>query len=125
MLKNLKSQRRINNHGRRRDVTMSKSKFALGALIGAAAGVVAGVLTAPKSGKETRADLKAKAEKAKVDASKKADVVTAKANDMAKDAKEKAQGVANKFADEAVSLKSRTESAVEGAKKGFFEKDKK
>ena len=40
---------------------MTKGKFVLGALIGAAAGVVAGMLTAPKSGKETRADLKSKA----------------------------------------------------------------
>lgn len=39
---------------------MSKGKVALGAIIGAAAGVVAGILTAPKSGKETRADLKKK-----------------------------------------------------------------
>jgi gas vesicle protein len=33
-------------------------KFALGALIAAAAGYVAGVLTAPKAGKESRADIK-------------------------------------------------------------------
>ena len=42
---------------------MSKGKFVLGALVGAAAGVVAGMLTAPKSGKETRADIKSKAAK--------------------------------------------------------------
>ena len=40
---------------------MSKGKFALGALIGAVAGIVAGILNEPKSGKETRADLKCKA----------------------------------------------------------------
>jgi gas vesicle protein len=33
-------------------------KFAIGALIAAAAGYVAGILTAPKSGKETREDIK-------------------------------------------------------------------
>ena len=49
---------------------MSKGKFALGAVIGAAAGVVAGILTAPKSGKETRADLKAKADDLKQQADK-------------------------------------------------------
>lgn len=38
---------------------MSKSgKFAFGALVAGAAGYVAGVLTAPKSGKETRKDIK-------------------------------------------------------------------
>ena len=37
--------------------------IAIGAITGAAIGVVAGVLTAPKSGKETRGDLKSKATK--------------------------------------------------------------
>jgi len=36
---------------------MSKNKFIIGTLIGAAAGVVAGILTAPKTGRETRADV--------------------------------------------------------------------
>lgn len=49
---------------------MSKGKFALGALFGAAVGMVAGILTAPKSGKETRADLKVKADEAKKKADK-------------------------------------------------------
>ena len=44
---------------KRRDNTAKK--LAIGTGIAAAAGFVAGVLTAPKSGKETRADLKAKA----------------------------------------------------------------
>ncbi len=35
-----------------------KSKFALGAIIGTLIGVIAGFLTAPKSGKETRQDIK-------------------------------------------------------------------
>ncbi len=37
--------------------------IAIGAITGAAIGVVAGILTAPKSGKETRGDLKSKATK--------------------------------------------------------------
>ena len=37
-----------------------KGKFGLGLLLGAAVGAVAGILTAPKSGKETREDLKNK-----------------------------------------------------------------
>lgn len=36
----------------------STKKFALGTVIAAAAGYVAGILTAPKSGKETREDIK-------------------------------------------------------------------
>lgn len=40
---------------------MSKKKFIVGAALGAVAGVAAGVLTAPKAGKETREDIKVKA----------------------------------------------------------------
>lgn len=42
-----------------------KKKFVLGAFLGMAAGAVAGVLLAPKSGKETRDDLAEKAEELK------------------------------------------------------------
>ena len=41
---------------------MSK-KFGLGLAVGALVGAVAGILTAPKSGEETRKDLKLKAKK--------------------------------------------------------------
>ena len=37
-------------------------KLAFGAVVGAVAGVLAGVLMAPKSGKETRGDIKKKAD---------------------------------------------------------------
>jgi gas vesicle protein len=46
-------------------------KIALGALFGAVAGVAAGFLTAPKSGKQTRADIKSKAKDIKAEALKK------------------------------------------------------
>ncbi|MCL2280399.1 YtxH domain-containing protein [Candidatus Saccharibacteria bacterium] len=49
----------------------SGGKFFLGALIGGAVGAVAGLLTAPKSGKETRADIKKKADDTKKAAGKK------------------------------------------------------
>ena len=38
-------------------------RFAIGTVVAAAAGYIAGILTAPKSGKETRADIKNAAEK--------------------------------------------------------------
>lgn len=41
---------------------MAKKFLPIAAIVGAVAGVVAGVLVAPKSGKETRADIKAKAD---------------------------------------------------------------
>ena len=56
---------------------MSKGKLALGALVSAAAGFVTGILTAPKSGKETRADLKQKAEEVKSEVKKTAEKKTA------------------------------------------------
>lgn len=40
------------------------NKFFLGVVLGAAVGVLAGILTAPKSGKETRQDLKEQGKKA-------------------------------------------------------------
>jgi len=51
---------------------MKKSvrRLAIGAVIAAAAGYVAGILTAPKSGKETRADIKKNAKQAQVEAEK-------------------------------------------------------
>ena len=49
------------------------NKFFLGVVLGAAVGVIAGILTAPKSGKETRQDLKEQGKKA-LDETKKTSV---------------------------------------------------
>lgn len=87
---------------------MSKGKFALGALIGGAIGAVAALLTAPKSGKETREDLKKKVNEIKTDTEKKAGEV-----------KEKATAVKKDVESQATELKKRTENAVKGAKDGF------
>jgi len=46
-------------------------KFILGAAIGGAIGAIAGILSAPKSGKETRADIAKKAGEVKETADKK------------------------------------------------------
>ena len=90
---------------------MSKGKFALGAIFGAAAGMIAGLLTASKSGKETRADIKAKANDIKGQAVNKGAELRDKAEDIVDDVK-----------DRATDLKDRTENAVKGAKKGFQQK---
>ena len=50
---------------------IKKSTAAIGSLLIAGVGYVAGVLTAPKSGRETRKDLRAAAAKAKSDAERK------------------------------------------------------
>lgn len=61
---------------------MAKKFLPIAAVIGAVAGVVAGVLVAPKSGKETRADIKTKANELK----DKAEAEVEKAKNAATDA---------------------------------------
>lgn len=68
---------------------MSKGKFALGALIGTAAGIVAGLLTAPRSGKETRADIKGKAAELKKQAVKRTNDAAQRSEDLAENIKSK------------------------------------
>ena len=87
---------------------MSKRKFLLGAVVGATAGVVAGMLTAPKSGKETRADLKEKAQQLKSDASAKGDELRAKGGQVYHDTKKAARD-----------LQQRGERAVRSAREEF------
>lgn len=58
---------------------MSKNRFIIGTVLGAVGGVVAGILTAPKSGQETREEIKAKAAELKEE--------TARRAQAAKDAK--------------------------------------
>lgn len=89
----------------------SKSKFALGALLGATAGVVAGMLTAPKSGKETRADLKRKADEFKHEAATRGE-----------QAKQSATKTADEVRGHADDLKDRTQRAADAAKKEFNKK---
>lgn len=48
-----------------------KSNFAIGTIVAAGAGYLAGILTAPKSGRETRKDIQANAQKAKSEAERK------------------------------------------------------
>ena len=101
---------------------MSKGKVALGAVFGAVAGFVTGILLAPKSGKETRQDIKNTALKTKdtvvTEAEKAKDATLRKANEL----KDKAEDVAEDVKGKAVELKGRTEQAIEGAKKGFNKK---
>lgn len=93
---------------------MSKGKFALGAVIGAAIGAVAAFLTAPKSGKETREDLKKKVNNIKSETEKTAREVKKQAASVKKDVEGKADD-----------LRQRTENAVKGAKEGFNKDTKK
>ena len=91
---------------------MSKGKFAIGALLGAAAGLVAGLLTAPKSGKETREDIK-----------KHADKVYGEIEKTGKDTLHNAEDAVEKVKEQADDFRGRTERAIDGAKKGFSSKN--
>lgn len=98
---------------------MSKGKFALGALVGGAIGAVVALLTAPKSGKETRDDLKKKVDSIKTDTEKKVGEVKEQAETIAKDVKHQAETTVKDVKSQADELKKRTENAVQGAKEGF------
>ena len=93
---------------------MTKKRFALGVAFAALAGAAAGVLAAPKSGKETRADIK-----------KKADKVKAGANKKAKEVKKTVKKVGKDVGSGAKDLKKRSKNAVKSAKAGFKEDPKK
>lgn len=86
---------------------MSKArKFALGAVIAAGAGYVAGILTAPKSGKETRKDIQNAAIKAKTEGEKQLKQLHSELTDLIDKAQKRAQDVkkgARKGYDSAVS----------------------
>lgn len=71
---------------------MSKQarKIALGALIAGAAGYALGVLTAPKSGKETRQDIKHKALKFKLEAEHKLKALNGELSELIAQGKSKA-----------------------------------
>lgn len=69
---------------------MKKARFGIGLILGAAAGMFAGILAAPKSGKETREELKRKSEEAKEMAADKVEEV----KECAEDAKERVARVA-------------------------------
>jgi len=64
-------------------------KVAVGALIAGVSGYLAGLLTAPQSGKETRDDLRDKADDIKDDASLELNIVADRLNDTVKEAQSK------------------------------------
>jgi len=57
-------------------------KLALGAIIGVVAGFITGILTAPKSGKETRQDIKKTANNVKIEAEKKLKELSSELSDL-------------------------------------------
>lgn len=68
-------------------------RFAIGTVIAAAAGYVAGILTAPKSGKETRQDIKNTAVRAYTEAEKRLKVLHTELSKLLDEAKSRAGDV--------------------------------
>src|SRR5262245_14836201 len=69
----------------------TSGKLALGTIIGAGVGFLAGILTAPKSGKETRKDIKDAAVKTKTEAERKLKGLHSELTDLIDEGKRKAK----------------------------------
>ncbi len=100
-------------------------KVALGAAIAGAVGYVAGILTAPKSGKETREDVKNAASKAKAEAEKQlknlhGDLTEQldKAKKVALSAKDSASKELNNAVEQAATAKNRVREKLSSIHEG-------
>lgn len=105
-------------------------KFGLGIILGAAAGVVTGILAAPKSGKETRDDIKKRATEAKgsaerklKDAHKELDKVSREAKAKAKELQGKAKEEMDELSGKADVMKERVKGAITSIKSGDDDND--
>lgn len=100
-------------------------KIAVGASLAALAGYVAGILTAPKSGKDTRKNMKEVAQKGLKEAEAEAKKLQAEAEELIKEAKtkgadlsEKARKELNELVEKAKVAKDKTTTLVVAVKKG-------
>ena len=75
---------------------MSVGKFLTGFLIGGAVGAIAGVLLAPKSGEETRADIAKTSKELYSKAEGSVKDLQAKADDVLNDLQQKGEDIINK-----------------------------
>jgi gas vesicle protein len=97
-------------------------------VVAAAAGYVAGVLTAPKSGKETRGDIKAAAKQSRADAEKEVKKLHTELEKAMKDAKlrggklsTKAQKELGELVEKAKNSKDKTREVMSAVRKGDAE----
>ena len=119
----------------RRKYIMAKGKAFGAAVLGAVVGAIAGVLFAPKSGKETREDLKRKADEAKKTAEKKTDAAKKAARESMDEVKEAAARAGKEWDELATDARARagrvaedarhTASSVADTAKKHFSDDKK
>jgi gas vesicle protein len=107
---------------------INKRKIAAGTMLVAAAGYVAGLLTAPKSGRETRKDIRAAALKAKTEAEKKLKVAHSElstlleqAGEIVKSSKDKASDELKKSMERANQIRTKTKMILSAIHEGEAE----
>lgn len=100
-------------------------RLAIGGAIAGAAGYIAGVLTAPKSGRETRQDLQKVANKSMAAAEKDLKGLHTELGDLLKDSKgasgkmsKKAQGEFNELVDKAKDTKEKVREVISAIHEG-------
>ena len=105
-----------------------RTNVALGAAVAAGVGYVAGILTAPKSGKETRHDINKAASKARAEAEKKLKQVHNELGDLLKTANAKiasgklvAKGGMDKAIDVAVNARNKAREVLSAVHEGSAE----
>jgi gas vesicle protein len=94
----------------------STKRFALGALIAGAAGYLAGLLTAPQSGKETRQDIKDTAVRGMREAERQLKKLHTELNDVLAEATERADKLSGKAKEELETAVDATRRAKETAR---------
>ena len=98
------------------------NKMGIGLILGTIAGVIGGLLFAPKSGKETRTELKDKLDKATADMEGKTTEALEVAEEKFEEVKDKAAEVTEEFKISADEFQKRALNAAAAAKKGFNKK---
>jgi gas vesicle protein len=86
-----------------------KSNLALGTILVAGAGYIAGILTAPKSGRQTRKDIRTAARKAKVEAERNLKRANRELGQLLDEVGAKAKTVGGKAAEELNKVKDQAE----------------
>lgn len=95
---------------------MNKKKLALGAALAAGAGYLAGILTAPKSGKETRKDIKDVAIKSKIEIEKQLKKLNEELKVLIADAEVRVKKVKDKSSEELKKAVDKAKLAKEKAR---------
>lgn len=89
---------------------------AVGAIVAAGAGYLAGILTAPKSGKETRSDIAKTASKARVDGERQLKKLHSELTEVLKETEEAAKKTRLKVSDELADATKNAKVAKEKAR---------